>query len=225
MKKINKFPKIVFHIITAFPEAFSYLFTSILKRAQDKRIVKIKIYDIKNYSKGNIDDRPYGGGPGMVLKAQPFLNVLEKILKNSKFKKNERKIIFFDLKGKIFNQKMANYLKKYKELILICGHYEGVDERVAKISDLKISIGPYILSGGEIPAMILVDSISRLIDGVLNNPSSLEEKRNYFSFPVYTRPNVVKFFNKNLIVPKVLLSGDHLKIKKWQEKKGKKLFI
>jgi tRNA (guanine37-N1)-methyltransferase len=219
-----KEPKITFHIVTAFPEAFSYLFTSILKRAQENKIIKIKIHDIKDFTNGNIDDRPYGGGPGMVLKAEPILRAIENILKKSKFEKKERKIIFFDLKGKNFDQKMANYLKKFKELILICGHYEGVDERVAKISDIKISVGNFILSGGEIPAMILVDSISRLLPGVLNNPNSLEEKRNYFSFPVYTRPEKLKFLGKILKVPKVLLKGNHLEIKKWREKKGKFLW-
>ncbi len=217
-----KEPKITFHILSAFPESFGYLFTSILKRAQNKNIIKIKIHDLKKFTKDNLDDRPYGGGYGMVMKPEPFLRALEKIIKKSKYKKEERIIIFFDLKGKIFNQKMIAKLKKFKEIVLICGHYEGVDERVAKVSDLKLSVGNFILTGGEIPAMIVIDSLTRTLEGVINE-NSLEEKRGYFSFPVYTRPQKVKFLDKILKVPKVLLKGDHKKIEEFRKKTGKKL--
>lgn len=217
--------KIIFHILTAFPEVFGYLYSSILKKAQQKKIITIKIHDLKNFVDDNLDERPYGGGPGMVMKPEPFLKALEKIIRKSKFTSKQRKIIFFDLKGKIFNQKLAHQIKKYREIILICGHYEGVDERVAKVSNLKISIGNFILSGGELPAMVIIDTITRLLPGVLNNPESLEEKRGYFSWPVYTRPPEVKFFNKKLKVPKVLLSGDHQKINKFRLQKGKLIFM
>ncbi len=223
-KKSNKQKAISFNIISLFPEAFSYFNISILKRAQKKGIINIKIINPRDFSidkHKKVDDRPYGGGPGMVLKIDPIYKAVQFIKKRYiKSKKQKTRIILFSLKGKKFNQAMAKRLTRYENLILICGHYEGVDERIAKyIADEEISVGDYILSGGEIPAMIVVDAVSRLIPGVLGKYESLEEIKG--SYPVYTRPEV--FYpnpkNKKIAwrVPKILLSGHHQKIKKWRE--------
>lgn len=216
-----------FDIITLFPEAFSYLNSSILKKAQEKRIVKINLVNLRDYAKDKFrttDDYPYGGGPGMVLKIEPIYSALEDIKKKSKL---QPKIsILTDLRGKTLNQSLIKKLIHYKQFIIICGHYEGVDERVKKIIDLSISIGPYVLTGGELPAMVIVDAILRYLPGVLKNPLSLEDKRfgELISVPVYTRPAIFKTKDgKILKVPKVLLSGNHQKILNWRLKKGKKL--
>jgi tRNA (guanine37-N1)-methyltransferase len=209
---------ITFHIISIFPESFkSYFHTSILKRAQEKKLIKIIFYNPRDFSVGRykkVDDRPYGGGVGMVMMVEP-------IIKTVGFAKQKSKIILLSARGKQFNQKMArDWAKKYKDIVLICGHYEGVDERIKNILNAQeISIGPYILSGGEAAAMILVDSISRHIPGVLGKIESLEEKKG--SYPVYTRPEVFKYKGKKYSVPKVLLSGDHKKISEWRKKYGK----
>jgi tRNA (guanine37-N1)-methyltransferase len=268
-----------FDIITAFPEAFSYLNASLLKRAQDKNLIAVKIWNLRDFASGadlrglktdsrrklsasaraqsafsprlQIDDRPFGGGPGMVLKVEPIYSALQKIT-NSKLQTPNTKIILTDAGGKQFNQDLVKKLSKEKQLIIICGHYEGIDERVKKFADLKISVGPYILTGGELPAMIIVDAVSRYIKGFLQNPESLEEKRffsNYLrmksntsritnsrrirhlregfekksvSIPVYTRPEVfIDKKGRKLKVPKVLLSGDHKEIAQWRQKHAK----
>lgn len=221
--------KIRFDILTLFPESFSYLNQSILKRAQEKNIIEIKIWNLRDFAVDKhktTDDYPYGGGPGMVLKLEPIYNALEKIKKD--FRTKKRKVILTDLRGKLFNQKLAQKLSCEKQLIIICGHYEGVDERVKKFVDLSISIGKYVLTGGELPAMVIIDAVSRHIKGVLKNPLSLEEKRfnDLLSIPVYTRP--AEFITKNgkiLRVPKVLLSGNHKKIEEWRKRHSKKIKI
>ncbi len=222
-------PQIRFDIITLFPDSFSYFNQSILKKAQEKGIIQIKIWNLRNFTDDKhktADDYPYGGGPGMVLKVGPIYNALKFI--KGEFKTRKRKIILTDLRGKIFNQKLAQELSKEKQLIIICGHYEGVDERVKKFVDMSISIGKYVLTGGELAAMVIVDSVSRYIKGVLKNPLSLEDKRfnRLLSIPVYTRPEVFITDNgKKYKVPKVLLSGNHKKIEEWRKKHAKEIKI
>jgi len=242
-----------FDIITIFPKIFnSYLNESILKRAQKNKLIEIKIHNLRDFSKDKhkkVDDKAYGGGPGMVMMAEPIIRAIVSILNskskilnpkprsrnashfttgqaNSKFKKN--KIILFTPTGKEFNNKMAAQLaKNYNHLILICGRYEGIDERVKKVildlgfGVLNLSIGPYVLTGGELPAMILIDAVARQIPGVLGKTESLEEKRYGIGVPVYTRPVEIEFQKKKYRVPKVLLSGDHQKISEWRKKQKK----
>jgi len=203
---------IKFDIITIFPDIFkSYFNESIIKRAQNKKLIKINIHNLRDYTTDKhktVDDKPYGGGPGMVMMVEPIYKTVKKIKGKSK-----AKVILFSAKGKKFNQKMAQKFSKLDRLIMICGHYEGVDERVAKhIADEEISIGDYVLTGGEIPAMIVTDAVTRLIPGVLGKKESLEEIKG--SYSVYTRP---EDFNK-WKVPKVLLSGNHKKIEELRKK-------
>jgi tRNA (guanine37-N1)-methyltransferase len=218
-----------FHIISIFPEAFkSYFSSSILKRAQVKKLIKIKFYNPRDFTMDKhkkVDDKPYGGNPGMVMKIEPIIKAIGSILK-IKSQISNLKIILLSARGKQFNQKIArNFAKKYKNIILICGHYEGIDERLKSVLRVtgyalqELSIGPYILSGGELGAMIIVDAISRHIPGVLGKIESLEEKKG--SYPVYTRPEIFQFKGKKYKVPKVLLSGHHQKISEWCKKYGK----
>ncbi|MBU3923053.1 tRNA (guanosine(37)-N1)-methyltransferase TrmD [Patescibacteria group bacterium] len=207
-----------FNIITIFPEIFdSYFNESIIKRAQDKKKIKINIHNLRDYTKDkhrSVDDKPYGGGPGMVMMVEPIYKAIKKI------KKGKAKVILFSPKGKTFDQKMANRYSKLDNLIMVCGRYEGVDERVKKFVDEEVSIGDYVLTGGEIPAMIVTDAVTRLIPGVIAMESLKEESFSLekelrdakYEYPQYTRP---ENFN-NLKVPKVLLSGNHKKIKQWR---------
>lgn len=229
-----------FDIFTIFPHIFDFYFnTSILKRAQEKKQVLIKIHDIRAWAEDKyktVDDRPYGGGPGMILKVDPIYRALKRI-KKSPLKANlsmTEKVILLTPKGKQFDQKMAKRLTKFDRIILLCGRYEGVDERVIKFVDEQISVGPYVLSGGELPAMILVDAIARLVPGVIKNESLKEEsfsmqaksselKAKNIEYPQYTRPEVFTYKDasgkiRSLKVPNVLLSGDHKKIKQWRDK-------
>jgi len=205
-----------FDIITIFPNVLdSYFNESILKRAQKKRLVKFKAWDLRDFTKDKhrtVDDKPYGGGVGMILKVDIIYKAVKKIIRKNK----KTRIVLLSAKGKTFNQKHAKRLSKYDQLILICGHYEGVDERVARyIADEEISIGDYILTGGEVPAMVICDAVARLIPGVINKKSLEEESSvDLKEYPQYTRPEV---FNK-WKVPKVLLSGHHKKIQEWKEK-------
>jgi tRNA (guanine37-N1)-methyltransferase len=205
-----------FNIITIFPNIFnSYFDESIINRAQQKKLIKIKINDLRKYASDKhktTDDSPYGGGPGMVMKIEPIFKAVT-ALKKHKVKNTKCRTILFSTRGKKFDQKMAKRFSKLDHLILICGRYEGVDERVAKyIADEEVSIGDYVLTGGEIPAMIVVDAVSRFIPGVLGKEDSLEEKKG--SYPTYTRPEDFEGWR----VPKVLLSGNHKEIKKWRDK-------
>ncbi|NQU83462.1 MAG: tRNA (guanosine(37)-N1)-methyltransferase TrmD [Parcubacteria group bacterium] len=210
------------NILTIFPKILdSYINESILKRAQKKKLVSFKVHDIRSSAKDKhktTDDKPYGGGPGMVMKVEPIYNALKKIKKDKK-----SRIILLSAKGKTFNQKHAKQLSKYNQLILICGRYEGVDERVAKnLADEEISIGDYILTGGELPAMIISDAVARLIPGVLGQKESLIEEsfseEGCLEYPHYTRPEEFKKWK----VPKILLSGDHKKVEEWRKKQMKK---
>lgn len=215
---------IKFHIITIFPEIFnSYFNESIIKRAQKKKLANIKIHNLRDYTNDkhkSVDDKPYGGGPGMVMKIEPIFKAIQAIKEKSpafaKATAGKAKVILFSPKGKKFDQKMAKRFSKLDRLIMICGRYEGVDERVAKhIADEEISVGDYVLTGGEIPAMIVVDAVSRFIPGVLGKYESLEEIKG--SYPVYTRPEGVIIKGEKRTVPKVLLSGNHKKIEEWRK--------
>ena len=211
-----------FNIITIFPNIFeSYFSESILKRAQEKRLIKIDIHNLRDFTADKhktVDDSPYGGGPGMVFKIEPIYKAVQKI--KSKIKNSRAKVILFSTRGKKLNSKIAQQMAKYDQLILICGRYEGVDERAAKyIADEEISVGDYTLSGGELPAMVFVEAVSRYIPGVLGKRESLEEIKG--SYPVYTRPEIFKpkakkQKTKSWKVPKVLLSGNQKKIEEWR---------
>jgi len=224
---------IQFDIITIFPEIFdSYFKESIIKRAQKRKLIKIKVHNLRDFAKDvhkTVDDRPYGGGPGMILKVDIIFKAIKSIIqKNKRIKKRRRKIILLSAKGKKFDQKMAKQLSKLKQIIFICGRYEGVDERVAKyIADEEISIGDYVLTGGEIPAMVILDTVSRLVPGVIKKKSLKEESFSAGSkeYPQYTRPEVFKpeKNKRSWNVPKVLLSGHHKNIKDWQDKHSKGL--
>jgi len=219
---------LAFDIITIFPRIFdSYLNESILKRALRNKLIKISVINLRDFSRlkhRKVDDRPYGGGPGMVLMAEPIYRAVGESLKKArraKIPRNKTRIILFSTRGKKLDGKKAKQLSRYKKIILICGRYEGIDERVAKyVADEEISIGDYVLSGGELPAMALVESVSRFIPGVLGKQESLEEIKG--SYPVYTRPEQVGLDGKIRRVPKVLVAGDHKKIEEWREKQGGK---
>ncbi|MDD2934988.1 MAG: tRNA (guanosine(37)-N1)-methyltransferase TrmD [Candidatus Pacebacteria bacterium] len=210
-----------FHIITLFPNSFdSYINESILARAIKSKKIKIKFYNPRDFAdnKRQVDDKPYGGGPGMVIKAEPVI----KAIKKAKGKDTKSKIIFLSPSGKQFDNLYAKKIAKgYKNIIIIAGHYEGIDARVKKIFKTEdITVGPYVLTGGELPAMLMVDVITRQIEGVLGDIQSLEENRNA-SPEVYTRPESFKYKNKNYKVPKVLLSGNHKEIEEWRKSKNK----
>jgi tRNA (guanine37-N1)-methyltransferase len=197
----------------------SYLQESILGRAIKDKKISVKFYNPMDFCKPKerVDARPYGGGPGMVLRPEFFLKAFSKI----KIKdKKKTKIILFSTTGKKFTTSYAkNSAKKYTDIIMISGRYEGIDARVQKILRAEeISIGDYVLTGGELPAMILIDSISRQVKGVLGKYESLEEER-VSSSEVYTRPEILKYKGKNYRVPKVLLSGNHKKIDEWKQNK------
>ncbi|MBP6866260.1 MAG: tRNA (guanosine(37)-N1)-methyltransferase TrmD [Candidatus Pacebacteria bacterium] len=217
-----------FHIITIFPDIFSsYVQESILGRAIENKKVSIKFYNPRDFlpkTANNykpVDERPYGGGPGMVMKAEPILKAVEKALSKIKDKKKTLIINFIPSAEKFTTEFAKKVSNKYTDVILICGRYEGIDARVDKIlKTKKISIGDYVLTGGELPAMIVVDCVARQIPGVLGKFESLEEERVSTS-EVYTRPEILKYKNKNYKVPPVLLSGDHKKIEEWKAKSSK----
>jgi len=215
-------------ILTLFPEMFKGPFDeSIIKRAQKKGLVEINIRNLRQWTKNKhktIDDRPFGGGVGMVLMIEPIYDALKKL------RQKGSKVVLLTPQGKVFKQKMARTLAKEKHLIFICGHYEGVDERVREhLVDEEISIGDYVLTGGELPAMVVTEAIIRLIPGVLEKPEAIEKesfshyhdmihssKGGLLEYPQYTRPANYKGWK----VPEILLSGDHKKIADWRKKKS-----
>lgn len=213
-----------FDIVTIFPHCLdSYVNESILKRAQEKKLIGIHFHDIREFSTDKwhkVDDTPYGGGPGMILQIEPLVSCL-----NSIPKMRNCLIVLMDPAGKSFDQKIAKKYSKLDQLILIAGRYEGVDARLYKYIDQRLSIGPYVLAGGELASAIVVEATSRLIDGVLGSKASLDTESfignsdEMSDFPQYSRPEV---FNKQR-VPKVLLSGNHKLINAWRESKRKKL--
>jgi tRNA (guanine37-N1)-methyltransferase len=212
-----------FHIITLFPKSLdSYLGESILKRAKEDKKIKISFYNPRDFTADKfkrIDRPPYGGGPGMVIQAEPVAKAIEFAIKKSKSKKP--KIIFLSPSGKQFTNEYAHTTaKKFKDVIIISGRYEGIDARIKKIFKMEeISVGPFVLTGGELPAMLMIDVISRQVEGVLGNFDSLEEKR--IGGDSYTRPEVFVYKNKKYKVPKILLSGHRAKINEWKQKKSK----
>ena len=221
-----------FHIITLFPKAFdSYLGESILKRAIEDKKIKVSFYNPRDFVKDKhrrIDRPPYVGGPGMVIQAEPVIKAVEAALKRTTNNQQPTKIIFLSPSGRQFDNTYANKTaKKYKNIIIICGRYEGIDARVKKVFKVdEVSVGPFVLTGGELPAMIILDVVARQVPGVLGNFDSLEERR-VSSSEVYTRPEVFSYTPpgrgkkaKKYRVPKVLLSGHQAKIEEW--KKGKK---
>jgi tRNA (guanine37-N1)-methyltransferase len=234
-----------FDIITAHPDSLaSYLGSSMLKRAQEKNRVDIRVHDLRDFTKNKhkkIDDKPYGGGAGMVLQVEPIFRAVKRIKareRKSTRAKKKVKVLVTSPRGKEFTQRTAEQFTKLDQLILICGHYEGIDERVMKFADGMISTGPYVLTGGELPALTIVDAVTRLLPGVLGNPASLAEESYSLSrssstnyklqttrskeYPHYSRPEKFEHTKgKHWIVPKVLLSGDHAKIEKWRLTKTK----
>ena len=211
----------IIDIITIFPEVFKpYLNESILKIAQEKGKLKVKLHNLRDYTLDKhrkVDDRPFGGGPGMLMSAEPIFRAVEEISQNYKSKS---KIILLSPQGKPLNQKLAQRLSKLKRLILICGRYEGVDERVReRLADEEISIGDYVLTGGELPAMVLVDTVVRLIPGVLGHKDSIRDESfsaDLLEYPQYSRPADFR----GMKVPEILLSGNHKKIEEWRKKQA-----
>ena len=206
-------------ILTLFPNMFEgFLNESIIKRAIEKNLITINVHNIRDYSKlknKQVDDYQFGGGAGMVLMCEPIFDAIEDL------RTEDTEVIMLTPSGNEFNQQLANDFSKKKHLILLCGHYEGFDERIKTIVDRTISIGNYVLTGGEIPAMAITDSIARLIPGVINEESLTSETFNddLVDYPVYTKP--VNF--RGLTVPEVLLSGHHANINKWREEQRKRL--
>lgn len=212
-------------VVTIFPDMFDNIIEfGVLKEAFKKNICQLNIYnlrDFSNYKHGRVDDRPYGGGPGMVLMLEPIDNAITFIKKKNKIKKKEKqKTILLSPRGEKLNQNKLKYLSNLENIILICGRYEGVDERVIdSLIDFEISIGDYVLTGGEIPAMVIIDGAIRLLPGVVGKEESLKSESfedNLLDYPQYTRPPVFK----GMDVPKILLSGNHKDIQKWRKEKS-----
>ena len=207
-------------IITIFPEIFaSYFNEAIIKKAQGVKAVKLEYFDLRDWTTDNhrsVDDTPYGGGAGMVMKVEPLYKALKQVAGKKAHK------VLLSARGRRWTQQTAiEFSQKYQEVVLVCGRYEGVDERVLELVDEEISIGDYVLTGGELGAMVMVDSIARLLPGVLGNAESLaKESHNepgVLEYPQYTRPEVFKAGRKLLAVPPVLLSGNHAQIEKWRQ--------
>lgn len=208
-----------FDVLTLFPEMFEPIKQSILGKAIENEKIKLKLVNIRDFSKDKhkkVDDTPYGGGAGMVMKPDVVYDAYKSVYEEN------AKVIYLSPQGKTLNQKKVEELSKEKHLILLCGHYEGIDQRVIdKIVDEEISIGDYVLTGGEIPAMVLIDTVSRYIDGVLNQESIKEESfsEGLLEYPQYTRPEVFEGEK----VPEILLSGHHENIEKWRKEQALKI--
>lgn len=213
------------NVMTLFPEIFnSYIGESMMKKAVDNNILAVNIYNIRDFSKNKhkkVDDYPFGGGAGMVMTPQPILSTYKHIIEENKLEKP--RVIYLSPKGKTFTQDMAKSLSKEDNLIFLCGHYEGIDQRVIDmiVTD-ELSIGDYVLTGGELPALVMIDSISRLIPGVLNKSESYEDETfegDLLEYPQYTRPREYEGHK----VPDVILSGNHQKIDQWRKEESEKL--
>ncbi|MCL4405351.1 MAG: tRNA (guanosine(37)-N1)-methyltransferase TrmD [Patescibacteria group bacterium] len=211
--------KVIFEIITLFPDVVRpYLEESIIGRAIRNGLIDVRIHDLRRFTHDRhhkVDDRPYGGGPGMVLKPEPLIRAINSLHLGGK---SSAKVIMLSAAGKNFSDAVAHRLaSKYKRIVLIAGHYEGVDERVSRILKPEVlSVGPYVLTGGELPSLIVVDAVSRKIKDVLGRQESLEEKRYGVGVPTYTRPADLKYNGREYSVPKVLLSGDHKAVERWR---------
>jgi len=211
----------VFHFITIFPEIFnSYINEGMIARAIKAKKIKIKVHDLRKWTEDKhrtVDDTPYGGGAGMLMKVEPIYKAIQYITKTKK----KRRIVLLSAKGDTWEQKTAQKYTELEEMIFICGRYEGVDERVLEFIDEEISIGDYVLTGGELSALVVMDSVARLIPGVLGNKESAinesHSKKGELEYPQYTRPEAFKIGNKKFKVPDVLLSGNHKEIDKWRE--------
>lgn len=217
-----------FDIITIFPNIFkSFSNEALIARALKKKIVKINVHNLRDWTTDNhktVDDRPYGGGAGMVMMVEPIMKAVKDL------KKKGTKVIVFSAKGKKFDQAMARRFVKLDQLILICGRYEGIDERVAEyVADEEVSIGDYVLFGGEVPAMVAMEAVTRLLPGAVGKQASIEDESfkhtkgiikkqatRFLEYPHYTRPEKIKISGKTRRVPKVLLSGNHKAIEKWR---------
>jgi len=214
-------------VLTIFPKMFdTVLGESIIKRAKEKGVVEINVIDLRLFSKDKhrkVDDKPFGGGPGMVMNAEPFFEAVNYIRKKTKDVRLKTRIVLLGPKGRKFDQALAAKLSKYEHIVFLCGHYEGIDERVAgHLADDEISIGDFILTGGELPAMVIIDGVVRLLPGALGDEDSCKDEsftENLLEYPHYTRP---ADYN-GMKVPDVLLSGDHEKIKEWRKKEAVKL--
>jgi len=218
----------IFDIITLFPEIFeTYLKQSLIGKAQENKIVKVNTFNLRDFTSDKhktVDDKAFGGGRGMVLKVEPIYKAVQALKKK---KQGKTRVILFSPRGKKFNQKMATRFSKLNKLILISGRYEGIDERITKhIVDEEISIGDYVLMGGDLPALVLIETVSRLIPNVIGKPKLLKERitkdKGFIEYPQYTRPEI--FSPKKGVswkIPKVLLSGDHKKIENWRKKHSK----
>ncbi|MDP3953889.1 MAG: tRNA (guanosine(37)-N1)-methyltransferase TrmD [bacterium] len=207
-----------FDIITIFPNLFEgFKKEALIARGIKKKIILINAHNLRDWTHDNhktVDDKPYGGGVGMVLKTEPIYDAVQSLERKAKSAKHKTKVILFSPRGKKFDQKIAQKYAKLDNLIMICGRYEGVDERVAKyIADDVISVGDYVLSGGEVPAMLVMEAVSRLVPGFIAKKESADKK----DHAQYTRPEEIKINGKKRKVPEVLLSGNHEKIKKWRE--------
>ncbi len=217
-----------FDVLTIFPNFFdSFKNESLVAKAIDKKIVSLNVHNLRDWAEGRhqvVDDKPYGGGPGMVLKVEPIY----KALKALKVKGSKQKIVMLDPAGTPFDQKMAIKFSKLDRIVFVCGRYEGFDERISEFVDERVSVGPYVVNGGEVPAMIIMEAVGRLIPGFIGKAESLKEETFSPSFaqeyPQYTRPEVFEY-KKNgkktrLSVPKVLTEGNHAKINEWRRKKA-----
>lgn len=209
-----------FDVLTLFPQMFQAMKESVIGKAIEKELIDINLINIRDFSKDKhkkVDDTPYGGGAGMVIRPDVVYDAY-----NSIEKKEEAKVIYLSPQGKVLNQQKVESLSEEEHIILLCGHYEGIDQRVIdEIADEEISIGDYVLTGGELPAMVLIDSVSRYIEGVLNESSTEEESfsRGLLEYPQYTRPE--EFLG--IRVPEILKSGHHANIKKWREEQSIKI--
>ncbi len=216
-----------FDILTIFPSLFdSYLEESLIRKAGERDLIDVRVHDLRKWAvdkQGTVDDKPFGGGKGMVMKVEPIRDAVEE-LKSEAESKNP-KVILFTPRGKRFTQRKAANFTDNDQLIMICGRYEGVDERISKyIADERISIGNYVLMGGEVPAMVVVETVSRLIPGVVGKEDFLEEREReegFLEYPQYTRPEVVDINGSERQVPSILLSGDHKRIEEWKKNKGR----
>ena len=210
-----------FDVLTLFPEMFEPLKQSIIGRAEEKDLIDINLINIRDFSKDKhkkVDDTPYGGGAGMVMRADVVYDAIQSV------NKPNAKVIYLTPQGKTLTQEKVQTLSQEKHLILLCGHYEGIDQRVIdEVVDEEISIGDYVLTGGEIPAMVLIDAVSRYVDGVLSKESILEESfaSGLLEYPQYTRPEVFR----GQKVPEVLLSGHHENIDKWRKEQSEKITL
>lgn len=222
---MSRIKKRLFHVLTIFPEVVQpYVEASILGRAQKNGLLKIQAHDLREWTTDKhrtVDDTPYGGGAGMLMKVEPFDRAVRDV-KRMKAWKGKTRVILTAADGKPFTQKDVRHLAKYDQLIFLCGRYEGVDHRVEEhIADEVFSIGNYVLTGGELPALVMIDAIARMIPGVLGSKESLESESHdaegVLEYPQYTKPEVYKKWR----VPGVLLSGDHKKIKEWRTQKSK----